>query len=269
MTSSLHRKARFLLLEFLLAAFVLIAFVEFAQAGGPKYIAGVGYFNAGLAKSSATHAGRDVVARWIDPSTGQPSGQYAISSVSGFAFTGNAGNPITGFNDVLGQPLNRFGSTDTNLEGFFDMAGLIIPKGNAGQVQISVEALDPLRSQQVGPYSPWQVQPSGGAQPITLNVNVGDDIAQDILMQGSAQQDAATSRGSYSSPLPVPQSGVWTGTLSPYGDIDYFSFMLNPAEPRSSTSLRLMRRASRRSTKLNPPSAHGPWPTLPELFLPG
>jgi hypothetical protein len=59
MTSSLHRKARFLLLEFLLAAFVLIAFVEFAQAGEPKYIAGVGYFNAGLAKSSATHAGRE------------------------------------------------------------------------------------------------------------------------------------------------------------------------------------------------------------------
>jgi hypothetical protein len=66
--------------------------------------------------------GVNVVARWIDRSTGPPSGQYAVSSVSGFGFTGNAGNPMTGYNDVLGQPLNRFGSTDPSMEGFFDLS---------------------------------------------------------------------------------------------------------------------------------------------------
>src|SRR5271170_4576544 len=45
--------------------------------------------------------GVNVVARWIDPATNLPSRQYAASSVSGFLFTGNAGNPITGFTDQL------------------------------------------------------------------------------------------------------------------------------------------------------------------------
>ena len=167
--------------------------------------------------------GVNVVARWIDPSSGQPSGQYAVSCVSGFAFSGNAGSPITGYNDLLGQPLNRFGSTDASLEGFFDLSGLIIASGNEGQIQLSVEALDTDQSQNVGPYSPWQVQPSGTVQPIVLNIELGDDVQQDILMQGAAQQNTASLQGSYYSPIPVPTSGVWTGTLSPYGDVDYFS----------------------------------------------
>jgi hypothetical protein len=38
--------------------------------------------------------GVNVVTRWIDPSTNQPSDTYGASSVSGFLFTANAGNPI-------------------------------------------------------------------------------------------------------------------------------------------------------------------------------
>jgi hypothetical protein len=55
--------------------------------------------------------GVNVLARWIDPSTNMPSDQYAASSVSGFLFTGNAGNPITGFTDPLGNAYSEFGST--------------------------------------------------------------------------------------------------------------------------------------------------------------
>src|SRR5258707_2130684 len=71
--------------------------------------------------------GANVVARWIDPITGQASGRYAASSVSGFLFTGNAGNPVTGFNDPLGNSFSQFGSNDPSLEGFFDLAGLPFP----------------------------------------------------------------------------------------------------------------------------------------------
>ncbi len=56
--------------------------------------------------------GVNVVARWIDPISHQPSGRYAASSVSGFLFCGNGGNPITGYDDPLGEPYNRFGSND-------------------------------------------------------------------------------------------------------------------------------------------------------------
>lgn len=66
--------------------------------------------------------GVNVVARWIDPGSGLPSRRYAASSVSGFLFTGNGGNPITGTDDVLGDPLAEWGSDNQALEGFFDLA---------------------------------------------------------------------------------------------------------------------------------------------------
>jgi IPT/TIG domain len=168
--------------------------------------------------------GVNVVARWINPSTGQPSTKYAASSVSGFLFCGNAGNAITGYDDPLSQPLDRFGSGDATLEGFFDLAGLPIPTGSSGRYQLTIEALDPMQSQAVGPYAPWQVQPSGTAQPITVTVALGGDAAQDILMQGSAIQSTDIGESSsYASPQPLPKSGTWIGNLSPYGDTEYFS----------------------------------------------
>ena len=109
--------------------------------------------------------GVNVVARWIDPATGQPSGASVATSVSGFLFRGNAGNPATGFTDSTGQRFDRFGSDDSTIEGFFDIAGLEIPNGaGSAQYQLTLEPIDPTWSQLVGPYGPWQVQPSGTAQ---------------------------------------------------------------------------------------------------------
>jgi hypothetical protein len=81
------------------------------------------YFSNASGLAGQGMQGVNVVARWIDPSTGQPSRTYAAASVSGFLFTGNAGNIITGFDDPTGLPYNRFGSNDTTLEGFFDLGG--------------------------------------------------------------------------------------------------------------------------------------------------
>lgn len=141
--------------------------------------------------------GVNVVARWIDPTTGLPSRRYAASSVSGFLFTGNAGNPITGFYDAQGSPSAEWGSGNQALEGFFDLAGLQVPNGNSAQYQLTVEALDPTWSADVGPYSGSQVAPSGLFSPIEVTVAPGNDLQQDILMSGSAQ------------PVPRPQS-TWT-----------------------------------------------------------
>ena len=168
--------------------------------------------------------GVNVIARWIDPSTNLPSDQYGASSISGFLFTGNAGNPVTGLTDPLGNLYSEFGSSDPTLEGFFDLGGLPIPNGaSTAQYQLSVEALDPLWSAGVCPYHPAQVAPSGTFQGIIVTVSAGGGFEKDIPLSGSAQPappwaPAAT----WSAPAPVPSPGDWVGSLSGYGDVGYF-----------------------------------------------
>jgi hypothetical protein len=168
--------------------------------------------------------GVNVVARWIDPSTSLPSHKYAATSVSGFLFTGDAGNPITGWNDSLGNPYSEFGSSDQTLEGFFDLGGLPIPNGaSTAQYQLAIEALDPLWSAGVCPYDPSQVSPSGTPQPIVVTVAAGGDFEQDILMSGSAQPVPPWAAAeTWNAPAPVPSAGDWVGSLSGYGEVGYF-----------------------------------------------
>jgi hypothetical protein len=170
--------------------------------------------------------GVNIVARWIDPSTGLPSRTFVATSVSGFLFTGNAGNLATGMNDTSGEPFSRFGSNNSSVEGFFDLAGLQIPNGaTTSQYQLSVEAVDPAWSTQVGPYGPWQVQPSGSAQPIIVNVSLGGDVEQNIVMQKSATKVSEPFVSTtFASPAPIPASGEWNGSINGYGDADYFWF---------------------------------------------
>jgi len=166
--------------------------------------------------------GVNVVARWIDPATGKASRHYAVSSVSGFLFRGNAGNPISGFADSVGDDFAEWGATDQSVRGFFDLAGLAPPSSGA-QYQLTVEGLDPRWSAGVGPYSPGPVSPSGLVQSMTVTVLPGSDLEQDILMSGCAQP-LRQGASSWTSPLHVPSNGDWVASLSGYGDVDYFSF---------------------------------------------
>jgi hypothetical protein len=180
--------------------------------------------------------GVNVVARWIDPTTGLPSDQYSISSVSGFLFTGNAGNPITGFNDPAGDAYSEWGSTSSTLEGFFDLGGLPLPNGGSGQFELTVEPLDPTWSVGVGPYAPLLVAPSGLAQPITVTIAVGQEVEQDILMTDSGQPIAAPPV-SWTVPAAMPPTGRWLGSLSGYGDMEY---LLLPVQSNRTFSVAVM-----------------------------
>ena len=187
-------------------------------SGTTARIHGSVYFTDSRGNRTEAMQGVNVVARWIDPTTQQPSRRYAVSSVSGFLFRGNGGNPITGFDDSIGDLLAEWGSTNSNAQGFFDLAGLAPPTG--AQYQLSVEAIDPKWSAGVGPYSPGPVSPSGWFQPITVTVLPGSDVQQDILMTGSAQPLGQPS-SSWTSPLPLPSGGDWGGSLASYGETDY------------------------------------------------
>lgn len=171
----------------------------------------------------------NVVARWINPSTGQPSGQYAASSISGFLFTGNSGSAITGYDNPAGQAYSQFGSTDPTVEGFFDLGGLELPSGAPAQYQLSVEAIDPLWSQTLGPYQPNQVTPSGSFAPVLVSAALGTNVKQDAPMLGSAQpmQNDDGNLG-WNLPLPAPATGRWCGDLSAFGDVDYFWMNAQP-----------------------------------------
>lgn len=169
--------------------------------------------------------GVKLVARWIDPETGLPSHRYAAVSVSGFLFRGNAGNPATGFSNISGERYDRFGSDDPAWEGYFDLAGLEFPDGGrSAQYQISAEALEPLCAEptSVGPYRDGQVTPSGTAAAFTVTLSQGDDITHDFIMSGSSFP-AGESAGTFSAPARLPAGGNWTGWLSPYGNVDYYS----------------------------------------------
>ena len=60
---------------------------------------------------------------------GVPDLRYTATAVSGVHFQSNAGNPVTGATDAPGNPLNRFGSDEPSLEGYFDISGVPLPPG--------------------------------------------------------------------------------------------------------------------------------------------
>ena len=189
------------------------------------------YFSDAAGNSSEAMTGVNVIARRIDP-PGQPSGRYAASSVSGFAYAAVIGNIVNGYTNAAGQRYDRFGWNDASLQGFFDLGGLEIPAGaESAQYQLSIEALDNY-STYVGPYAPWQVAPSGNFDPITVTVARGGDVSQNIVMRNSALPANQIGVGStYNAPALVPPGGDWVGWLS--GDTTAHFFQINALANRT------------------------------------
>ena len=183
------------------------------------------YFTDASGNARQPMQGVNVVARLIGGS-GQPSGQFVATSVSGFAFHGNAGNIINGYLDANGLRYDRWGSNDPALEGFFDLGQLVIPAGQTiAQYQLSVEALDPSWSQGVQSYVPTQVAPSGSFAPVVVTVQNGSNVERDILMlQDAIAQTHPGSGSTYSNPATLPAGGGWGSWISGYGSADWFEF---------------------------------------------
>ena len=173
--------------------------------------------------------GVNVVARLIDPVTGLPSGRSVASSVSGFLFRGDAGNEISGFVAADGRRLDAFGSANASQQGFYDLAGLELAPNNANaRYQLSLEAVNSLYTGEstVGPYRVGPVTPSGGLSSVTFNLdglNAGSDVVRNFILTNSAKISAdAFEPNPFASPASIPASGEWWGSLSPYGDSDFF-----------------------------------------------
>ena len=86
------------------------------------------YFTDAHGNRTQPMQGVNVVARWIDPVTRLPSRRYAASSVSGFSFRGNGGNPITGRESIL------IGRQELVLTS----PGPVAPSGSARPITVTV-----------------------------------------------------------------------------------------------------------------------------------
>lgn len=159
---------------------------------------------------------------------GVPDVRYTATAVSGVFFEGNAGNVVTGTTDANGNPLNRFGSDDPSLEGYFDLSGVPLPPGTAtAEYQLTFEAVNPLYtgSSSVGPYTTGQVAPSGTMPAIVLGtLSAGSSITQNITVQDAADESQSGADGTETAPASIPVGGEWTGRITGYGHSGWFEF---------------------------------------------
>ena len=173
--------------------------------------------------------GVNVVARPLDQN-GQPLYQYTVTGVSGVLFSGNHGNPVTGWTDANGNPLSQWGSNDPGLQGYFDLRYMPLPPGvTAANYQITFERIDPIyiQANSVGPYMGGSPQPSG-TLPVIAVPNMSAGMAQTL-----SENIADSAAGSYQSaistettPRMLPPSGLWCGRLGQVGQSDWFNFAI-------------------------------------------
>jgi hypothetical protein len=159
---------------------------------------------------------------------GVPDVRYTATAVSGVFFQGNAGNSITGTTDSAGNPLNRFGSDDPALEGFFDLSGIPLPAGaTTSQYQLTFEVLNPLYtgSSSVGPYTTGQAAPSGTMPVMALGtLSAGSAVTQPLVIDDAADEMQSGADGTEASPANLPVTGEWTGRITGYGHSGWFQF---------------------------------------------
>lgn len=159
---------------------------------------------------------------------GAPDLSYTATAVSGAYFQGNDGNPVTGSTDPSGNPLNRFGSDDPSLEGFFDLSGVPLPPGaTASLYQLTFESVNSLYTgnSSVGPYSTGQVTPSGTMPVVQLGtLSAGSATSQNVVIDEAADESLTEADGTEASPATVPVTGEWTARLTGYGHTEWFQW---------------------------------------------
>jgi len=133
--------------------------------------------------------GVNVVARPLD-SNGNPLYQYTVSFVSGSSFSGNHGNPVTGFADMNGDLLTMWGSNEAALQGFFDLSGMPLPPGaTTANYQVTFEPINPdyILSNSVGPYLDGSPEPSGTLASISVpSMSAGSAQSLTVNVENSA-----------------------------------------------------------------------------------
>lgn len=159
---------------------------------------------------------------------GVPDVRYTATTVSGVFFQGDAGNVVTGTTDSEGNPLNRFGSCNPSLEGYFDLSGVPLPPGvTTAQYQLTFEPINPLYTQgdSVGPFTTGQTNPSGTMPVVALgSLGAGSAVSRTVMIADSADETQSGEDGTEAAPAQAPPTGEWTGRITGYGHTGWFQF---------------------------------------------
>ena len=171
--------------------------------------------------------GVNVVARPLD-AKGNPLYQYTVTAVSGASFSGNHGNPVTGWEDAGGNLLTRWGGNQPALQGFFNLGGIPLPPGvTTANYLVTFEAINPdyMLLSSVGPYLDGSPAPSGTLQPISVpGMAAGSQKTLTVNVSDSAVGGYQDSIGNEALPRALAASGMWHGRLSQVGQTDWFTF---------------------------------------------
>ncbi len=171
--------------------------------------------------------GVNVVARPLD-ANGNPLYQYTVTAVTGALFSGNHGNPVTGFTDASGNLLTMWGSNDPALQGSFDLSGIPLPPGVdyrqlPDHFRSHRSALHPRKLRRPLHAGPGRAlrhtQPS--------HFPISPPAARKPSPSPHADSPVAgfnDAIGSESQPRPMPTGGLWCGRSSQVGQTDWFTF---------------------------------------------
>jgi hypothetical protein len=178
-------------------------------------------------RTGAGMQGLNVVARPLD-ANGNPLYEYTVTTVSGALFSGKRGNPITGWTDANDDPFSMWGSSDTALQGYFDLSEIPLPPGvSSATYQVTFEPINPLfmLAESVGPYIDGSPAPSG-TMPILTVANMAPGSSQNltVTIQDSASGNLQDAIATPDAPRNLPPSGLWCGRLGQVGQTDWFAF---------------------------------------------
>jgi IPT/TIG domain len=220
-------------------------------------------------RTGAGMQGVNVVARPLDTG-GNPLLQYTVTSVSGAYFSGNHGNPITGWNDPKGTPFAQWGSNDPTLQGFFDLSGIPLPPGmTTANYQLTFEPVNPLYilTESVGPYVEGSPSPSGTMPEISLtDLSAGSAQTLTVNVSDSAAGNTQDPIASPDMPRMLAPSGLWCGRLSQVSQTDWFTFHVRAGHTFTVVTQALNEDGIPTETKALP--AIGVWDAFKPLLAP-
>ncbi len=165
--------------------------------------------------------------------TNIPDTSKVATAVSGELFAGNAGNVVTGTVDGAGNALAQFGTNVATYEGQYTLSGLELQPGYAtSDYLFTLTAINPLYTEResVGPEIPGTPLPSGTMMSRVLrNMQVGSNYQEDFTITDSAADASSETVGTQAAPGAIPASGEWSGRLSGYGEVGWFTFVARPS----------------------------------------